>query len=134
MSRADTHDDVFGAFGADPAYRKEMRRLRPYYDLVVEIVNRRSELGLTQKELAELARTYQSRISKIESAEHDIRFSTLIEIAEALSCEVSVHLDPIVEPKFGYSDKDYLPLFTSNASTGQAQAISTKPSPALQIA
>ena len=83
----------------DPEFRKADRKIRPYYDLVVEIINQRVRLGLSQKELAEKAKTHQSRISKIESAELDVRLSTLIEIAEALECELEISLSPIVEPE-----------------------------------
>ena len=91
-------DDVLAQLLADEEFRKADRQLKPYYELVKAIVQRRNELGLTQKDLAEKANTHQSRISKIESAEHDIRLSTLIQIAEALDTEVSIRLLPLERP------------------------------------
>jgi transcriptional regulator with XRE-family HTH domain len=88
-------DEVFADLEQDEEFKKADRQLKPYYDLVKAIVKRRNELGLTQKDLAERASTHQSRISKIESAEHDIRLSTLVQIAEALDTEVSIRLVPI---------------------------------------
>lgn len=85
-------DEVVNDLRKDKQFRKEQRRVAPYFDLALDIIKRRLELGLTQKELAELANTFQSRISKIESGEHDIRFSTLIDIAEALECEVTKNI------------------------------------------
>ena len=90
-----TFDEVFAPFEQDPEYQKEKRKLKPYYDLVTQIIQLRAHLNLTQKDLAARANTFQSRISKIESAEHDIRLSTLIQIAEALDAEVSIHLIPL---------------------------------------
>src|SRR5512133_1301683 len=104
-------DNVVMKLRQDPEYRQEERRLRPYTDLVVQIVNRRDELGLTQKDLAERANTHQSRISKIESGEHDIRLSTLIEVAEALGCEVCIQLVPFQETAPDIVGK-YTPLFS----------------------
>lgn len=88
-------DEVFANLEQDEEFKKADRQLKPYYDLVKAIIKRRSELGLTQKDLAQRASTHQSRISKIESAEHDIRLSTLVQIAEALDTEVSIRLVPI---------------------------------------
>ncbi len=97
MSEQDytTFDEVFAPFEQDPEYQKESRKLKPYYDLVTQIIQLRALLNLTQKDLAARANTFQSRISKIESAEHDIRLSTLIQIAEALEAEVSIQLVPL---------------------------------------
>lgn len=97
MSEQDytTFDEVFAPFEQDPEYQKELRKLKPYHDLVAQIIRLRARLNLTQKDLAARADTFQSRISKIESAEHDIRLSTLIQIAEALEAEVSIQLVPL---------------------------------------
>ena len=95
----------------NPDFIKAKRQNRPYNDLVVEVINRRVELGLSQKELAEKAGTHQSRISKIESAELDVRLSTLIDIAEALETELIITLLPIEEPT------TYIPLFHTKLET-----------------
>ncbi|MBU0510652.1 MAG: helix-turn-helix domain-containing protein [Chloroflexi bacterium] len=87
-------DDIFEKLTQNPKYQQKLRRQAPYYDLVAQIVNRRVDLRLTQKELAKKANTYQSRISKLESGEHDFRLSTIIQIAEALETQVSIRLIP----------------------------------------
>ena len=87
-------DEVLAKLRHNEEFRKAERQFKPYYEVVKAIFKRRIELGLTQKDLAEKANTHQSRISKIESAEHDIRLSTLIQIAEALKTEVSFQLIP----------------------------------------
>jgi transcriptional regulator with XRE-family HTH domain len=92
--RTTSLDELVSVLEGDPEFVQADRRLKPYYDLVLAIVRRRNELGLTQKDLAVRAGTHQSRISKIESAEHDIRLSTLIQIANALNAEVSIQLIP----------------------------------------
>ena len=96
----DSFEEVFARFEEDQEFLKADRMIKPYYDLIVEIVKRRLHLGLTQKDLAKKAKTFQSRISKIESGEHDIRLSTLIQIAEALDTEVSIHLLPLEEIRY----------------------------------
>lgn len=91
----ETFEEAVAGWKQNPEVRKATRRLKPFYDLVLQIIRRRNELGLTQKALAERANTFQSRVSKIESAEHDIRLSTLVEIAEALETEVIIQLKPL---------------------------------------
>lgn len=98
-TKATTFNDVFAHFENDAEFKQAERRLKPYHDLVVEIIRRRTQLGLTQQDLANKSGTYQSRISKIESADHDIRLSTLVDIAEALDCEVAIHLMPHTDGK-----------------------------------
>lgn len=104
-------DELSSKLNENPDFRKAKRKIRPYYDLVVEIINRRSELRFSQKELAEKAGTHQSRISKIESAELDVRLSTLIDIAEALETELIITLLPIEE------STKYVPVFQTKLET-----------------
>jgi len=88
-------EKVFKADLENPEFIKRDRQLRPYYDFLVQMINRRDELDLTQKELAEKAGTYQGRISKIESGEYDFRLSTLLKIAEALRTSLELKLTPL---------------------------------------
>ena len=57
----------------DKEYRKAYRRLKPRYEISKQIIKLRRKFGFTQKDLAKGAGTHQSRISKIESAEFDVR-------------------------------------------------------------
>ena len=93
-----TLDDLYAKLNQDIEFRKADRQIRPYFDIAEQLIRRRNELGLTQKDLAKLLGTHQSRISKIESGQNDVRFSTLLEIAEALETELIITLIPIEEP------------------------------------
>jgi transcriptional regulator with XRE-family HTH domain len=55
---------------------------------------RRKGLGLSQKELAELTGTTQSAIARLESGGRPPRIDTLLGIAEALDCDLTVELRP----------------------------------------
>ena len=61
-------------------YREAEERIR----LGQEIYKRRKDLGISQQELAKLTKTTQKMISHIESANVDIRFSTLSKIKKVL--------------------------------------------------
>lgn len=59
-----------------------------------QVADRRSVLGLSQQELAELCGTTQSAIARLESGGRPPRIDTLLKIADALDCELSVELRP----------------------------------------
>lgn len=52
-----------------------------------QLLNARERLGLTQRAFAERAGTTQSRISKIENGDVDLRVSSLIDLARNLELE-----------------------------------------------
>jgi transcriptional regulator with XRE-family HTH domain len=87
-----THEEVMRIARRDPDFIREERRIKPFFDLARQIYQKRKELNLSQKQLAKLSKTYQTRISKIETAELNPQLSTLISIAEALDCEISITL------------------------------------------
>src|SRR5919106_5969908 len=59
-----------------------------------QVAERRRELGLSQKQLAELTGTTQSAIARLESGGPPPRIDTLLRITNALDCELEVHLRP----------------------------------------
>ncbi len=109
--KGDSFGKVFEKFTKNPEFIKAERAVKPYFQIVENVVAKRIELGLSQKDLAARAKTHQSRISKIESGEHDIRLSTLVSVAEALDCEVCIQFVPIGSKK-NEEDSQYLSLFT----------------------
>jgi transcriptional regulator with XRE-family HTH domain len=121
MEKTTSFEEFENELRKNTKYRKAERRIKPYYDLALEIIKRRLSLGLTQKELAVKAKTYQSRISKIESSEFDIRLSTLTSIAEALDTEVSIKLVPTSEI-FYNTDNFYKSLFGTTVVVSQQKS------------
>jgi len=100
MTKGESLEKVFSELSKDAEFQKADRAIKPRFDILKAILLRRVDLGLSQKQLAKKASTHQSRISKIESADHDIRLSTLVNIAEALDCEVCVQLIPFSDEKY----------------------------------
>ena len=59
-----------------------------------KVAERRQEVGLSQRELAELVGTTQSAIARLERGGRPPRIDTLLRIADALECELVVDLKP----------------------------------------
>jgi predicted transcriptional regulator len=59
-----------------------------------DVAERRQQLGYSQRELAELVGTTQSAIARLERGGRPPRIDTLLRIADALDCDLSVELQP----------------------------------------
>ena len=59
-----------------------------------QVAARRSKLGLSQKQLADLCGTTQSAIARLESGGRPPRIDTRLGIAAALECDLMVELRP----------------------------------------
>jgi len=59
-----------------------------------KVTTRRGEMGLSQRELAELVGTTQSAIARLERGGRPPRIDTLLNIADALDCDLVVDLKP----------------------------------------
>ncbi len=59
-----------------------------------DVAARRGALGLSQRELAERTGTTQSAIARLERGGRPPRIDTLLRIADALDCDLTVELKP----------------------------------------
>jgi ribosome-binding protein aMBF1 (putative translation factor) len=101
MTRANrTHSSIGDAVGGgsrrarSAEYRRERARLDPFEAIARQVILRRGELGLTQKELAERVGTSHSAISRLESGQHRASIATLERVGEALGLRLVVSLEP----------------------------------------
>ncbi len=74
-------------------YQRERARLDPFEAIARQVILRRGELGLTQKELAERVGTSHSAISRLESGQHRASITTLERVGEALGLRLVVSLE-----------------------------------------
>jgi predicted transcriptional regulator len=68
-----------------PYFEQFSKEAKERISLGVEIYNARIALGISQQKLAKMTKTTQKMISNIESANIDIRFSTLNKLKKALN-------------------------------------------------
>ena len=83
---------------SDPDLPRRMRALKVYFDIALQISNRRKAAGLTQGQLAKRMDTTQPNIARWETpgyARYSI--SRLISIAEALNCRLQIRFVKVNE-------------------------------------
>lgn len=84
-------DDVKNNISSLPDYEKSALEFTAY--LVSNLIRRRHELGLTQREVAELTGLKQSAIARIESARIVPKIDTIQTIAKALGLKLELVID-----------------------------------------
>ncbi len=77
---------------ADPEVRAEYEALEPQFRLIRDILLRRSELNLSQVQLAKLVGTKQPAMSRLERGDGNITINTLCRIADALDADLNISL------------------------------------------
>ena len=73
----------------DPEFAKEWEDSELEYILARNIINRRKNLHLTQREVAERMHTKQNVVSRIENGNINVTLKTLKSVAVALQTDVS---------------------------------------------
>jgi len=73
-----------------PGIRKEYDALKPKYDLVRTIIERRNQLQISQTRLARIIGTRQPAISRLEKGDSNTTLSTLLKVAEALDLDIAL--------------------------------------------
>jgi len=80
--------DVLKEKMKDPEFRKEWEKSQQEFDLSCKVIELRIKAGLTQKELAEKARTSQPAIARLESGSYkNVSMAFLRKIGEAFDLE-----------------------------------------------
>lgn len=85
-----SHRDGMRRRARTPEYVAELERLLPLERIARMVIQRRSERGWTQKELAERMGTSHSVISRIESGQHQTSIETLKRLAVAFDTHLVV--------------------------------------------
>ena len=79
---------------ADPEVREHYTQMQPEFDLAKELIKLRSTLGLTQRQLAEMAGMHQPQLARIESGKQLPRLDTLEALVESVGYSLSIQIVP----------------------------------------
>lgn len=72
--------------------RQEYEALEPQFNLLRQIIARRTELKLSQAQLAKRVGTEQSAISRLESGYANVSVKTWYKVANALDADLEISL------------------------------------------
>lgn len=75
-----------------PGIRKEYDTLKPKYDLIRTIIERRNQLQISQTRLARIIGTRQPAISRLEKGDSNTTLNTLFKVAEALDLDIALSI------------------------------------------
>ena len=73
-----------------PGVRKEYEALKPKYEMIRKLIERRNKLGINQTQLARLIGTKQPAISRLEKGDYNTTLRTFFRVAHALDLEISL--------------------------------------------
>ncbi len=73
-----------------PGIRKEYDTLKPKYDLVRTIIERRNQLQISQTQLARIIGTRQPAISRLEKGDSNTTLKTFFKVAKALDLNITL--------------------------------------------
>lgn len=80
------------AFAKDPELKKAYDALELEFSIIEQVIRKRLEKGLTQKELAEKIGTKQSAIARLESGNANPSIAFLGKVAKALGGKLQISL------------------------------------------
>lgn len=80
-----------------PGIRREFDALKPKYDLVRTIIERRNQLQVSQAQLARIIGTRQPAISRLEKGDSNTTLKTFFKVAEALDLDITLRIKPKTE-------------------------------------
>lgn len=80
----------------DDKFKREYESLEEEFEIAKEVINLRSDLNLTQKELADLAGTSQPAIARLESGNYkNVSLKFLRKVGKALGATPEIHFKKI---------------------------------------
>ena len=74
----------------DPAFKKEYDALETEFQIIRAIIDARTEMGITQKQLSDLTGIAQADISKLENGNANPSLKTLQRLASAMGKKVKI--------------------------------------------
>jgi len=73
-----------------PGVRREYEALKPKYDMIRGLIERRNQLHISQTQLARMVGTKQPAISRLEKGDNNTTLRTFFKVADALGLDISL--------------------------------------------
>lgn len=78
----------------DEAFREEYEQMQPEFEVMRALIDARTKMNMTQKELAKRSGVKQSNISRIEKGNNSPNITTLKKLAEGLGLRLQIKFVP----------------------------------------
>lgn len=75
-------------------FAREYYKQSPYNELLVQAINRRHEVNITQVEIAKRMKTKQSAVSRLFNDTSNPRLKTIVGLADAMDCYIELKFTP----------------------------------------
>ena len=85
-------DDILKESLKDPEFKKEYDALELEYSIIAQVIKKRLDRGLSQKQLAEKIGTKQSAISRLEGGNISPSIAFLEKVSKALGGKLQVSI------------------------------------------
>ncbi|MDP2585680.1 MAG: helix-turn-helix transcriptional regulator [Candidatus Curtissbacteria bacterium] len=85
-------DDILKKALKDPEFKKEYDALEVEFSIIEQVIRRRLQEGLTQKQLAERVGTKQSAIARLEGGSTNPSVAFLQKVSKALGSKLQISI------------------------------------------
>jgi len=90
--KATSYEEFEAELLKKPEIRREYEALKPKYDMIQSLIERRNQLRISQTQLAWMVGTKQPAISRLENGDYNTTLSTLFKVAYALDLDISLNV------------------------------------------
>lgn len=88
--RGTKYEDFEAELLSKPEIRREYEALKPKYEMIQSLIERRNQLRISQTRLARIIGTRQPAISRLERGDYNTTLNTLFKVANALDLDISL--------------------------------------------
>ncbi len=88
LKKATRYEDFEAELLERPGIRKEYEALKPKYDMIRSLIERRNQLKLSQTQVARIIGTKQPAISRLEKGDYNTTLNTFFKVADALDLDI----------------------------------------------
>ena len=100
--RGTKYEDFEAELLRKPEIRREYEALKPKYEMIKTLIERRNQLRISQKQLAIIIGTRQPAISRLERGDCNSTLDTLFKVATALDLDLDISLKAGSATKLAY--------------------------------
>ena len=86
--KATRYEDFEAELLERPGIRKEYEALKPKYEMIRSLIERRNQLNLSQTQVAKIIGTRQPAICRLEKGDYNTTLNTFFKVTDALDLDI----------------------------------------------